>query len=238
VRSEFAARAREIAGVRDWWIADFSAVELDSLRATQPFPQRGNLYDGRLVLPRLSMALDLLTSLSAQYGRSLALYPELKHPAYFIALGMDPVAALHAELAPRNLLGPASPIWLQCFDHGVLRQAHERCGNPCFALLETVPADAQERDALLRDLAQWVRGVAPGKYLLWDNAGKESGLVAAAHAQGLQVHAWTFRDDQPAAPFATARAELEAAFALGVDALFVDFPDTAVAARNAFAAPV
>ena len=233
-RAEFASRKREIAGVHDWWISDFTAAELDCLRAIQPFPQRGNLYDGQLVVPRLSMVLDLLTSLSAQYGRKLGLYPELKNPEHFFALGLDPVAALHAQLIPRNLLGPASPIWLQCFDHGVLRQAHERCGNPCFALLETVPATAPELDAMLKDLAQWASGVAPGKYLLWDKTGRQSGLVAAAHAHGLQVHAWTFRDDHSTAPFATVHAEFEAAFALGVDALFCDFPDTAVDARSAF----
>jgi glycerophosphoryl diester phosphodiesterase len=235
-RPELASRKREVAGVSDWWIGDFSAAELDNLFATQPFPQRGNLYDGRLVVPRFSMVLDLLTSLSAQCGRNLCLYPELKNPEYFLALGLDPVAALHAELAARNLLGPASPIWLQCFDHGVLRLAHERCGNPCFALLDSVPANPAERDAMLQELARWAAGIAPGKYLLWDHAGKASGLVAAAHAHGLQVHAWTFRDDHPTAPFATKRAELEAAFAMGVDALFCDFPDTGVAARSAFAA--
>jgi len=50
------------------------------------------------------------------------------------------------------------------------------------------------------------------------------------------VHAWTFRDDRAPAPFATAQAELFDAFALGVDALFCDFPDTAVASRAEFAA--
>jgi glycerophosphoryl diester phosphodiesterase len=231
-RPEFAPRAREVAGVRDWWIADFTAAELDSLHAIQPFPQRGNLYDGKFAVPRFSSVLDLLTSLSAQCGRKLGLYPELKHPEYFLALGLDPIAALHAELAPRDLLGPASTVWLQCFDHGVLRQAHERCGNPCFALLETMPADLHERDRLLHELAPWAGGIAPGKHLLWGDTGKDSGLVAAAHARGLQAHAWTFRDDQSTAPFATVRAELEAAFALGVDALFCDFPDTARAART------
>jgi glycerophosphoryl diester phosphodiesterase len=234
-RPEFAARARAVAGVRDWWIADFTAAELDSLRAIQPFPQRGNLYNGQFAVPRFSTVLDLLTSLSAQSGRKLGLYPELKDPEYFVARGLDPVAALYAELAPRDLLGPASPVWLQCFDHAVLRRAHERYGNACFALLETVPADSSERERMLRDLAPWARGIAPGKYLLWDDTGRDSGLVAAAHARGLQVHAWTFRDDQSTAPFATVRAELEAAFALGVDALFCDFPDTAVAARALFA---
>ena len=236
VRPEFATRAREIAGVRDWWISDFDAAELDTLRAVQPFPQRGKIYDGHFVLPRFSMVLDMLAALSAQHGRTFALYPELKHPEYFCTRGLDPVAALHTELSARNLTGSASPIWLQCFDHTVLRQAHARCGNPCFVLLETVPADLQERDALLHSLTQWTQGVAPSKFILWDVAGNDTGLTAAAHGHGLQVHAWTFRDDHSPAPFATGREELAAAFALGVDALFCDFPDTAVAARVAFAA--
>jgi glycerophosphoryl diester phosphodiesterase len=230
-RAEFASRAREVGGVRDWWISDFDAAELDTLRAIQPFPQRGTQYDGRFVLPRFAAVLDLLATLTRQHGRPIGLYPELKDPQHFCALGYDPVAALYAELAPRNLLGADSPVWIQCFDHEVLREARERCGNPCFALLETAPADSSVRNALLRDLAGWAQGIAPGKFTLWDNVGKDTGLTAAAHGHGLQVHAWTFRDDHSPAPFATTRAELEAAFALGVDALFCDFPDTAVSAR-------
>ncbi|HZP67303.1 MAG TPA: glycerophosphodiester phosphodiesterase family protein [Rudaea sp.] len=230
-RGEFAARAREIAGVRDWWISDFDAAELDTLRAIQPFPARGTQYDGHFVLPRFSMTLDLLGALSARHDRKLALYPELKHPDYFRALGLDPVAALHGDLARHGLLGPASPVWIQCFDHAVLREAHARCGNPCYALFETAPADAQ-----LDELAGWARGVAPGKRLLWDHAGVATKLAAAAHERGLEVHTWTFRDDHSPAPFASTCEELDAAFALGVDALFCDFPDTAVAARAAFLA--
>ena len=75
-------------------------------------------------------------------------------------------------------------------------------------------------------------------WLLWDGSGNDSGLVDAAHARGLQVHAWTFRDDRAPAPFDSSRDELFAAFALGVDALFCDFPDTAVAARADYEAGI
>ncbi|HEX3123960.1 MAG TPA: glycerophosphodiester phosphodiesterase family protein [Rhodanobacteraceae bacterium] len=236
VHAQFANRAREIAGQRDWWVSDFTADELDSLRAVQPFPERGRRFDGRLVVPRFAMLLDLRAAASSNYGRTIAAYPELKHPEYFRAVGLDPVAALHEELAARALLGPASPVWIQCFDHAVLREVKERCGNPCFALLENVPAERDSRDALLREIARWAQGVAPPKHLLWDHNGNDNGMVAAAHALGLQVHAWTFRDDRPPAPFASARDELFAAFALGVDALFCDFPDTAIDARKLFVA--
>jgi glycerophosphoryl diester phosphodiesterase len=234
-RREFAARAREIAGVRDWWIADFDAAEIDTLRAIQPLAQRDQQYNGRFVLPRFTMALDLLGTLTAQHSRTLSLYPELKHPQYFRAIGLDPVDALCRDLESRALSGEASPVWLQCFDHTVLREAKDRCGNRCFALIETSNADMVARDALFADLATWAAGVAPNKFLLWDMTGADTGLVAAAHAHGLEVHAWTFRDDHPSAPFSTPAEELRAAFELGVDALFCDFPDTAIATRNSFA---
>ncbi|MEP6485497.1 MAG: glycerophosphodiester phosphodiesterase family protein [Rudaea sp.] len=233
-RREFANRAREVAGVRDWWISDFTAAEIDSLRAIQPVTLRDQQFNGRFVVPRFSMVLDLLATLTAQHARTLSLYPELKHPRHFTALGLDPVDALRRELEPRGWLGEASPVWIQCFDHAVLRTAKTRCGNLCFALLETTTLQPGSRDKVLADLATWASGVAPNKFILWDNTGADTGFVAAAHSHGLEVHAWTFRDDHPSAPFADSRAEMDAAFELGVDALFCDFPDTAIAARDAF----
>ena len=68
-------------------------------------------------------------------------------------------------------------------------------------------------------------------------------IVAHAHAAGLQVHAWTFRAENaflpPALrsssdPAATGDAigEYEAFLRLGVDGLFTDQPELAVAARR------
>lgn len=235
LRPQFASRAREIAGQRDWWVSDFLAAELDTLRALQPFPERGAAFDGRFGIPRLATLLDLLAAVSSNYRREIALYPELKNPQYFRAIGLDPVAALHDELRQRNLLGGNSPVWVQCFDHAALHEVSKRCGNPCHALLESLPEAPRARDALLGEFAAWTQGIAPPKYLLWDHAGNDSGLVAEAHACGLKVHAWTFRDDRSPAPFVSARDELFAAFELGVDGIFCDFPDTALAARTAFA---
>ena len=62
-------------------------------------------------------------------------------------------------------------------------------------------------------------------------------LVARAHAAGLFVHAFTFRDE--AAELAPDYGgdpirEYHQFFALGVDGVFSDFPDRALAARDAF----
>lgn len=233
-RADFTGRARERNGVRDWWVGDFDAAEFDRLRAIQPWPQRDHGHDGRHALPRFEAILDFAQGAGAARGVPLQVYPEIKHPDYFQGLGLDPVQAVIDTLQARGLAGPDAPVWLQCFDHEVLRDAHRRCGNPCFALFEEA-GDTTSWTPRLRELADWAHGIAPDRQLLWDARGRDSGLVAAAHTAGLEVHAWTFRDDADPFPFADPAAALRAAFALGVDAVFCDFPDTAVAIRAASA---
>ena len=66
-----------------------------------------------------------------------------------------------------------------------------------------------------------------------------------AHAAGLVVHPYTFRNENAFLPpalrigsdpaaYGDAASEYRWYFALGVDGVFSDNPDTAVAARNAF----
>lgn len=230
----FAARARALAGQHDWWVGDFSAAEIDTLRAIQPSPGRSAEFDGRFSVPRFSQVLAFARDAGVARGRPLIVDAEIKQPEFFATLGIDVLGALHGDLAALGLLGPQAPVWIESFDHAFLRRAHERCGNPCFPLLETLAPRPDALAIALPEFAQWARGIAPAKYLLWDERGGDAGLVASAHALKLEVHAWTFRDDRPPAPFATAREELLAAFALGVDAVFCDFPDTALALRAAF----
>lgn len=226
-RAEFAERARVIDGTLDWWICDFAAHEIDSLRAVQPSPERGTQFDRQFAVPRFADLLRLAQQANAERDVALFIDAEIKHPQFFIERGIDVLAALTNDLETHGMFGAQAPVWLESFDHAFLRTACERCGNAVFALLEHA---AEENE--LRRLATWVRGIAPAKQLLWNSFGADSGLVAAAHAHGLEVHAWTFREDRaPVSPFAHARDEMDAAFALGVDALFCDFPNVAVAAR-------
>jgi glycerophosphoryl diester phosphodiesterase len=72
-------------------------------------------------------------------------------------------------------------------------------------------------------------------------------LIRRAHKRGLDVHTWTFRNeprrlasdyftdpDDPDAELIAAKNEYKLFYALGIDGLFSDFPDTAVAAREEF----
>ncbi len=225
---QFAARAREIGGVRDWWIGDFEAHEIGTLRAVQPMPNRGDRYDGQFGIASFAELLDLVARANRERDVPVVIEAEIKQPDAAV------LAALARELESRDLAGELAPVWIECFDHDFLRRARERCGNPCIVLLEA-EGEWRRGDPRLRELARWARGVAPRKDMLRDASGRDIRWVAAAHELDLEVHAWTFRDDGDCSPFADVRAELDAAFDLGVDALFCDFPDTAIAARAAFA---
>ena len=64
-----------------------------------------------------------------------------------------------------------------------------------------------------------------------------TGVIAAAHAAGLLVHTWTFRNDASGYGFADPQAEMTYYMRLGVDGVFTDFADTGVAALQAAAVP-
>lgn len=103
----------------------------------------------------------------------------------------------------------------------------------------------------LAEIAGYADGIGPWKrYLVGLRAAGEGAAAAAArtapptdlveraHAAGLFVHVYTFRDEpaELAADYGgDPRAEYQQFFALGVDGVFSDFPDRALAARAAFA---
>ena len=66
-----------------------------------------------------------------------------------------------------------------------------------------------------------------------------TGVIENAHAAGLLVHAFTFRNDANGSSygFANGHDEIDYYFRHGVDGVFTDFPDTGVAALQAAAVP-
>lgn len=221
-RPEYAVRAVD----GDWPVDALDAAELDGLGAIQPWPQRPRQHDGRFPPPRFAALLDWAGEQASVRGRRITLYPELKKPAHFAARGRDPVP-LFAAAMQRCPAGVA--VLLQCFEPGPLRRAAELTGCPPALLVD-------HRDdpwRLLAEHGDWLAGLALSKRHLAGPRAAE--LVAAIHARGLRVDAWTFRDDRVGEGYAGIGDELRAAMELGVDRLFCDFPATAIVVRTALA---
>jgi len=214
-RAEFAARRED----GDWPCDRLLAEEIDRLGAIQPFEGRSAEFDGRWSPLRWSALLDWAREQARQRDARVLLYPELKHPALFQERGVDLVQAFVDSIVE---LPPEVEVWVQCFDAGALRRVHEATGLRC-----CLGVDRQsDWGALLREHGGWLGGVVAAKALL------DEGLVEAAHAGGLRVDAWTFRDDRVGAGHGSIEAELAWAIACGADGLFCDFPSTALRVRT------
>jgi glycerophosphoryl diester phosphodiesterase len=97
-------------------------------------------------------------------------------------------------------------------------------------------------NAGLDEVKTYADGIGPWKVYIVPTAGGGGGaifsptdLIQRAHARGLLVHTWTFRDDAfptgyPGGPV----DEYLNFYRLGIDGVFSDFADTAFAAREIF----
>ena len=257
---EFAGRrtTKTIDGVETtgWFTENFTLAELKTLRARERIPmiRPGNTaYDGIFEVPTLQEVIDLARRKSAALGRTIGIYPETKHPTYFAGIGL-PFEDRLVELLHRNgYTGPFAPVFIQSFEVDNLKQLAGMTELPLVQLLSdsgrpydfAVSGDPRTyadlvTPAALAEIATYARGIGPNKNLIVprDSAGnllQPTTLVSDAHAAGLAVHPWTFRDEDDFLPRdfrGNPHAEYELFFGLGVDGLFSDFPGTAVAVRG------
>lgn len=229
-RPEFADRKvtkPDHAGA-DWFVEDLTLAEIKTLRAKQPRAGRPTEFDGQFEVPTFDEVLELITRRSDETGRRIGVYPETKHPAALAALGLEHDAAMLASLKARGFDGADDPVFIQSFELDNLKRLNELTDIRLVFLTENRPAIA------LSELAKNVDGIGPYKKLLINEAGEDTGFVKAVHKAGLVVHPWTFRDDALDPAFPNIDAEIKAYYALGIDGIFSDFPDTALLARDRF----
>jgi len=266
---EFASRktTKTIDGVTQtgWFTDDFTLAELKTLRAKERLPdvrQRNTLYDGRYQVPTFQEVIDLVKRLDRELHRDIGIYPETKHPTYFRAEGL-PLEGLLVQTLNRNGLNrPGAKVFVQSFEISNLKALNHVLRVPLVQLLDS--PDVKPGDVLaaggtttygdlataagLKGVAKYADGVGPFKdYIIPRDASGHSlaptSFVADAHAAGLVVHPYTFRNENQFLPledrrgadpnaYGNAFAEDQRFFAAGVDGIFTDNPDTGVAARN------
>jgi glycerophosphoryl diester phosphodiesterase len=303
VASKFGAermRTRMVDGVSTTaYFADtFTLAEIKSLNAVQTRGRTVDLtknvtpYDNDFKIPTLDEVIALAKAQTVATGRTIGIYPELKHSTYMaqqsVANGFSAtyfedklVSTLHAAYGNTA----QAPVFIQSFEVNNLQYLNTRTDIKLVQLVDAddvnadgsmslvapfdKPYDQAARgrtltfadlvsDVGLRMVATYADGIGPWKpYLVKtladgvDRTGDgtvnindrlvvgSTGVIEAAHAAGLLVHTWTFRDDNIGYQlgFADPQAEMTYFMQLGVDGVFTDFPDTGVAALQAAAVP-
>lgn len=235
---EFASRKRvspdpEFPTREDWWVADFTLAELKTLRAVQSFRGRSKAYDGQFSIPTFAEVLALAKSSRTRAGEPVCVYPEAKAPAYHARLGHEMLAPILAALREAGLDQPGAPVFLQSFEPAFVKRAFDLSYGPTIVLLAGSRADYDKALATYEGVPQW-NAVGITHPMVIDRDGKSTGLVEAAHAQGLAVHIWTYRDDAPPYSPQPMPEAMAAALRLGVDGVFTDFPATGSSVLEAF----
>lgn len=225
--------------VTGWFTEDLTLAELRTLHARERLPavRPGNtLYDGLYPVPTFDEILDLARIEAVRRGRVIAVAPETKHPSYFAALGLDLTPPLLVSLARVGWTGPDAPVAVQSFEPGNLRELRRLVDVP---LVQLTGASADHAPLLtpagLREVSTYATWLGPEKnqVLPRDAAnaiGAPSSLVADAHAAGLKVVVYTVRAEPQFLPSnVDVDRELDALVAAGVDGIFADQPDLALA---------
>jgi glycerophosphoryl diester phosphodiesterase len=270
--------------VNDYFASDFTLAEIKTLRAIQT-RGRDPSFDGLYEIPTLDEVISLAKSQSAVLGRTIGIYPEVKHSTFhdslFGARAFEDKLTQTLHAAYGN--SASAPVFIQSFEVNNLQYLNSRTDIKLVQLVDADDVKADGSMSLVAPYAQpydfvvgwnprtfadlvtpeglafvktYADGVGPWKpYLVKtvddgvDRTGDgkltindrrvdgSTGVIEAAHAAGLLIHTWTFRNDASGYGFADPQAEMEFYMRLGVDGVFTDFPDTGVAALAAVPEP-
>lgn len=244
--------------VSGWFSEDFTLAEIKTLRAIERIPSirpDNTAFDGQFEIPTFREVLDLVARQEAATGRTIGVYPELKHHTYFRdTLRIDMNRVLVPILDEYGYDSADDAMFVQSFEVRHLRRLDAWTDVRLVQLIggSGGPYDLQARgpDTTyaemvtprgLRSIARYADGIGPS-FTAWvlplDADGEahlanQTELVADAHAVGLQVHPYTFRAEDVFLPRSYEGDPLgwfELALETGIDGFFTDNPDLGAAA--------
>jgi glycerophosphoryl diester phosphodiesterase len=254
-RPEFAGRktTKVIDGqsITGWFTEDFTLAEIKTLRARERLPamRPGSAkFDGREPVPTYQEVIDLAKAETRRLGRTIGVYPEMKHPSYFAGVGLALEPRLADALKANGLNSSTAPVFVQCFEVEPLKIIGKltRARRVMLVGQGAAPVDVKSASGI-KAIAAFAEGMGPEWPLVIPTGdgglGPATSLVADAHAAGLAVHPWTVRAENAFLPPKLRRgtapgdhgdvdAVYKALFAAGVDGLFSDFPGLASKVRD------
>lgn len=131
---EFADRikTKQIDGVeyKGWFTEDFTLAELKTLRARERIPSirpnNASTYNDQFEIPTLQEVINLAKANYKKTGKTIALYPETKHPTYFKSIGLPTDNTLIDTLAKNEYTAKIATVYIQSFEVQNLKNIRAR----------------------------------------------------------------------------------------------------------------
>jgi glycerophosphoryl diester phosphodiesterase len=224
-KPEFASRKTskviDNESVTGWFTEDFTLAELKTLGVNERIPANrpaNTRFNGQFQIPTLQEVIDLAQRKTRETGRTIAIYPETKHPSYFKSIKLPLEKRLVDTLHANGYRGKQAPVFIQSFEVANLKEMRSMTD---LRLIQLMSARGQPEDfrlsgdkrtyadiasaAGLREVATYANGIGPAKDLViprdsQKNLGTPSSMIQNAHAAKLLVHPYTFRPENPFLP--------------------------------------
>jgi len=250
VADKFPGRARADG---KFYVVDFTLAEILTLDVSEGYRtvdgERQAYYSSRFPVGKatfkmhtLAQEIELIQGLNHSMGRDVGIYPELKSPAFHAENGKDLGRAVLMLLKDYGYTQKTDKVFVQTFEFDELQRVHDTLmpelgiDLPLVQLIGGRESAWMLSESGVETIAAYADGVGPEKSMLIAESttpGKVeiSDFVRLAHAQGLQVHPYTFRLDEGQLPdFAESFEHMLEIYLyeIGIDGVFTDFPDRAV----------
>ncbi|CAL4934682.1 unnamed protein product [Urochloa decumbens] len=252
-RTEFADRRRtyevERVNMTGFFVVDFTLEELKSLRVKQRYDFRDQQFNWKYQI----ITFDEYILIALYADRIIGIYPEIKNPVFINEHVKWSDGKKFEDIFVHTLLKYGykgkymsedwlrQPLFIQSFAPTSLIYISKMIDSPKVLLIDDTTVYTQDTnqsydeitsDGYLAFIRRYVIGIGPWKDTVVppiDNyLGPPTDLVARAHALGLQVHPYTFRNENKYLhfnfhqdPYAEYEYWLKE---IGVDGLFTDFP--------------
>jgi len=125
--------------VTDWFASDFTLAQIKTLKAKQAFNGRPTDFDNLFDIPTFEEVILLAKKESIRRGRTVGIYPEIKHPLFHNNIFGDHFMEnklLHG-LSKFKLNNKYAPIFVQCFEVEPLQYINRKSSVKLVQLIAT-----------------------------------------------------------------------------------------------------
>ncbi len=244
VQEKFPTRMRDNGR---YYVIDFTLEEIRTLeiverydiidgKKTAVFPKRFPLGKSRFKIHTFSEEIELIQGLNKSTGHNIGIYPEVKSPEFHRQQGKDLSLSVLKVLKKYGYISKQDKVYFQTFDIEELKRVHdillpELSMN--IKLIQLLDIEDYYDQIITKDglsaLGKYADGIGPYMKMIASNDKDGlhiTDLVKNAHAAGLDVHPYTFRQDQIEGNYEEVLDLF--LYQIGVDGVFTDFTDRTV----------